>query len=82
LVEGVVLVDVETNGLRPGYHAGIVRVDADRFGWSPSDPLIGGPHCIGVELWLSPEDTDIPPYPLYLPLVLSGAEKPVTVPQS
>ncbi|MGD8968799.1 MAG: hypothetical protein PVI07_14935, partial [Anaerolineae bacterium] len=67
--EGVVLVGVATSELQPGYHAGVVRLEAA----TGSDLLIGGPHCIGVELWLSPADTDIPPYPLYLPLILSGA---------
>jgi len=35
-----------------------------------SDPLIGGPYCIRVELWVSPADTDIPSRTIYLPLVL------------
>jgi hypothetical protein len=77
--EGVVLVEVDTSGLQPGYYAGVVRVEADWFGWRPSDPIIDGPHCIGVELWFSPRDTDIP-HPLYLPLVLSRATSPIIGP--
>jgi hypothetical protein len=70
--EGIVLVDVDTSGLQPGYYSGIVRLDAGEG----SDPLIGGPHCIRVELWVSPADTDILLRKVYLPLVVRNASAP------
>jgi hypothetical protein len=67
-----VQVSVDTSGLQPGYHASVVRVHPAEG----SDPIIGGPHCIAVELWLSPADTDIPSRAVYLPLVLRAASGP------
>ncbi len=71
-LDGIVLVDVDTSGLQPGYYSDVVRVDAGEG----SDPLIGGPHCIRVEIWVSPADTDIPSRTLYLPLVVRNASAP------
>ncbi len=58
------LIDVDAANLSPGYHTGVVRLNAGSGG----DPLIGGPYCIRVEAWVSPSDAARPT--IYLPLVM------------
>lgn len=66
----VVQVEVDSSDLEPGYYAGVVRLNALVGGPTGSDPLIGSPQCIRVEVWVSPADDDIPVWILYLPLVV------------
>jgi len=59
-----VQIDIDAKNLSPGYHTGVVKLNAGSGG----DPLIGGPYYIRVEAWVSPADAARPT--IYLPLVM------------
>ncbi|MCL4860663.1 MAG: fibronectin type III domain-containing protein [Caldilineaceae bacterium] len=58
-----VQVALNSSGLTPGFHSGVVRLSA-ALG---SDPVIGagprGESCIRVNAWVQPADDDVPPAP-------------------
>jgi hypothetical protein len=68
VLSDTIAVRVDAERLEPGFYTGVVRLQASEA----SDPLIGPPTCVRVELWVSPPDAGFT-YRRWLPLLAADA---------
>jgi hypothetical protein len=69
IVGDKITVEIDHSALNPGFHSGVVRLNAA----AGSTPIFGGQSCIRVNTWVQRADNDTGPvqsgHVLYLPAV-------------